>query len=239
MCVFSNTAQGFNDCLLKNTTQAREIQIAFPHAKIVFVATPPSEAKAEYWIKMKQCFDRDYKETARMRDGLLQTYAYVDSLVTREINIVGAKNVVLWGFNRGCAAALYSLLIWNTVPFGAVVGVCGWFPFAEQAQEIEKGNSQDPDGPQAFVTSLDIINHFRNDINLPNTWQPAIQKVPIFFGYGVQDGEPMRKLAHEAIVTLRLLEANYESKAYNGTEELYLKRMMEDMFLFIKEKLKI
>jgi hypothetical protein len=53
-----------------------------------------------------------------------------------EIELVDAKNVVLWGLSQGCAASLVALLTWDGEPFGAVVGMCGWLPFRKHLEEI-------------------------------------------------------------------------------------------------------
>lgn len=49
---------------------------------------------------------------------------------------MGKENVVLWGLSQGCATSLSSLLTWDGEPFAAVVGMCGWLPFANEIMDV-------------------------------------------------------------------------------------------------------
>ena len=76
-----------------------------------------------------------------IREGLKTSCGYVHGILEREIEVVGRKNVVLWGLSQGCAASLTALLTWDGEPFAAVVGMCGYMPFANHIEEIARGHS--------------------------------------------------------------------------------------------------
>ncbi|OIW29180.1 alpha/beta-hydrolase [Coniochaeta ligniaria NRRL 30616] len=111
---------------------------AFPHARFVFPTAARRRATVYRRAYTHQWFDNwklDPPATDREElqlPGLCETTAYLHGLLRAEIAAVpgGAANVVFGGLSQGCAASLTALLLWDGEPLGAVVGMCGWLPFA-------------------------------------------------------------------------------------------------------------
>ncbi|KAH8903785.1 alpha/beta-hydrolase, partial [Coniochaeta sp. PMI_546] len=111
---------------------------AFPHARFVFPTAARRRATVYRRAYTHQWFDNwklDPPATDReelQTSGLRETTADLHGLLRAEIAAVSgeAANVVFGGLSQGCAASLTALLLWDGEPLGAVVGMCGWLPFA-------------------------------------------------------------------------------------------------------------
>jgi len=132
-----STAEKFGPPLLELVTSKTKetLQRAFPHAKIIFLTASRSRATIYGRSYTHQWFDNWHLEHRTKSqhlqvEGLAASTTYVHKILKNEIAIIGKENVVLWGLSQGCATSLASLLSWDGEPFGAVVGMCGWLPFA-------------------------------------------------------------------------------------------------------------
>ena len=117
------------------------VRTCFPHAKFIF-PTACLGLATTYWHLTHQWFDNwsplihpESKEEL-MIEGLAETSSFIHSLLQAEIDIIGAKNVVLMGLSQGCAASIISLLTWQGEPLGAAVGMCGWLPFRKDRKSV-------------------------------------------------------------------------------------------------------
>jgi predicted esterase len=145
-----STAQKFGPALLStvSTLANQTLQMAFPHAKIIFPTASRNRATIYKRSYTHQWFDNWHLEDATRRqdlmgDGLLASIGYIHSLLQAEIKVVGKENVVLWGLSQGCAASLSALLTWDGEPFAAVVGMCGWLPYSNLLLDvIREDNSE-------------------------------------------------------------------------------------------------
>lgn len=114
------------------------LRSAFPHARFVFPTAARRRATVYRRAYTHQWFDNwklDPPATDREElqvPGLCETTAYLHGLLRAESAAVsgGAANVVFGGLSQGCAASLTAMLLWDGEPLGAVVGMCGWLPFA-------------------------------------------------------------------------------------------------------------
>ncbi|TVY40220.1 Acyl-protein thioesterase [Lachnellula occidentalis] len=150
-----STAQKFAPPLLSTpSTSGEKLQTAFPHAKLIFLTASRNRATIYKRSLIYQWFDHWHMAEPRkrqdlMRDGLRKSAEYVHGILEREIAEVGGENVVLWGLSQGCAASLIALLTWDGRPFAAMVGMCGYLPFANHVEDIVKGGSLE-DGDDLF-----------------------------------------------------------------------------------------
>ncbi|KAM3069594.1 hypothetical protein ACMFMF_008807 [Clarireedia jacksonii] len=159
-------AEKFAPPFLKMTTSeskgSRTLQTAFPHAKIIFPTAPRSRATIYKKSFTHQWFDCWHLQDL-MREGLNKSCAYIHFLLRREIEVVGKRNVVLWGMSQGCATSLAAVLMWDGEPFAGVVGMCGWLPFGKLVEEMVSGegwgrrirDGGDDEGEDLFVRSDD------------------------------------------------------------------------------------
>lgn len=61
---------------------------------------------------------------------------------------------VLGGLSQGCAAALVATLLWEGGRLGALVGMCGWLPYAARmSEEVEDALASNGEG-EDDMTSL-------------------------------------------------------------------------------------
>jgi predicted esterase len=164
-----STAAKFGPPLLATTTLENEnIQTAFPHAKLVFLTASWNRATIYKKSLTHQWFDGWYLDryTERqemMRDGLHKSCKYIHGILEKEIEIIGAKNVVLWGLSQGCATSLSSLLTWDGKQFAATVGMCGYLPFGNHVEDISKPKklraTNDPFGTAEEEEDSDPFSH--------------------------------------------------------------------------------
>ncbi|APA09756.1 hypothetical protein SS1G_06046 [Sclerotinia sclerotiorum 1980 UF-70] len=265
-------AEKFAPPLLEMKNDHETIQTAFPHAKIVFPTASRNRATIYKKSFTHQWFDcwhlEDYKKRQdMMRPGLHQSCNYIHFLLKREIEIVGAENVVLWGLSQGCATSLSSLLAWNDEPFAAVVGMCGWLPFGNVVEELSaKSSSQfctaesqdgdddlfarsdyehDPfarsDGEAASEESslqASALSFFREEIDMDQKKGTIFQQIPVFLGNGMEDPKVSIEMGREAGRCLDLLGVDVKIKEYDGLGHWYSEHMLSDIFRFLKQNLK-
>lgn len=247
-----------------NTT----LQAAFPHAKLIFPSASINRATIYGRKRTSQWFDNWHldehtKRQDLMSEGLQASVSYIHGLIKKEIQDVGTQNVVLWGLSQGCATSLSSLLTWDGEPIAAVVGMCGWMPFANVMEEISKGgeNEEDDEDPFArlddeannddpFTTTIEskgkspkldlpskAIKFFRDEIGKENTTGMAFQKIPVFFGHGTDDENVNVELGRAAKRCLESLGSDVKMVEYEGLGHWYSADMLDDVFVFIREKL--
>lgn len=246
---------------------ALTLQTAFPHARFVFPTAARRRATIYKRSLTHQWFDNwklDPPATEREElqiDGLRETALFLHQLLRSEIAIVpgGAKNVVLGGLSQGCAASLAALLLWEGEDLGAVIGMCGWLPFAESlmAEILDDDNAHDDNeelGFDPFVADSlgDEVDHasadapvqlatgwLREQLGLPSSHPSSetlpAQKIPIFMGHGEQDERVSIELGRRAAECLGELGAGVCWKEYDDLGHWYSSEMLKDMLHFLVE----
>ncbi|KAK3322758.1 Alpha/Beta hydrolase protein [Apodospora peruviana] len=128
----------------EETTTTTTLAATFPHARFVFPTAARRRATVYGRAYTHQWFDNwklDPPVTAReelQAPGLRETVAYLHGLLRAETAQVpgGSRSVVLGGLSQGCAAALVTLLLWESEPpLAAAFGMCGWLPYAARLSE--------------------------------------------------------------------------------------------------------
>ncbi|MCJ1255894.1 hypothetical protein MMC24_003712 [Lignoscripta atroalba] len=158
---------------------------AFPHAKFVFPTASRRRAIIYNRTPINQWFDNWSLETPTGReelqiDGLRETSAYIHELLKEEIDLVGAKNIVLGGLSQGCAATLVSLLTWDGEPLAAAVGMCGWLPFRKHLEDIARNteyHEDEGDDPFAHSDEDDNLDSWDEELRSRDTNKGATSKV--------------------------------------------------------------
>jgi predicted esterase len=139
---------------------------ALPHAKFIFPTASRRRARIFKRMPIRQWFDywslqkpEDREEL--QADGLRETSEYIHGLLRKEVELVGADNVVLGGLSQGCAASLVALLLWDGEPLAGGVGMCGWLPYRKMMENAfldEKGEENAEEGEGG-----DIFSRFDDD----------------------------------------------------------------------------
>jgi predicted esterase len=99
------------DLLAASVSDSQTLSEAFPHAKFIFPtatrrrAVIYKRALTHQWFDCWHLSEPSKREDLQI-DGLRETSAYIHALLREEIELVGPRNVVLWGLSMGCAAAL-------------------------------------------------------------------------------------------------------------------------------------
>ncbi|PQE29381.1 acyl- thioesterase protein [Rutstroemia sp. NJR-2017a WRK4] len=244
-------------------SSSQTLQTAFPHAKLIFPTASRSRAtiyKKSFTHQWFDCWrlDQYTKRQDLMREGLAES--------CREIEIVGAGNVLLWGMSQGCAASLAAVLAWEGEAFAGVVGMCGWLPFGnlvgemvgamewdedpfERSDDDDEGEDDDPfarsygedsSEQKACIDSRARgVEFFREEIDMQDKKGMVFRKIPIFLGHGTEDEKVPIELGREAKRVLALLGADVEMKEYPDLGHWYSEVMFDDIFRFLREKLNI
>ncbi|CZR64842.1 related to phospholipase/esterase [Phialocephala subalpina] len=236
------------------------LQSAFPNAKLIFPTASLTRAtiyKRSYthqWFNNWHLEDHT-KRQDMMVDGLRASCIYIHSLLRKEIEVVGIKNVALWGLSQGCATSLTSLLTWDGEPFAATVGMCGWLPFSNVIKDIAADEGPEDDDPFAHSGDEDEdlfsgsknseagsrnlgVAYLREELEM-KTEKPgeAFSNVPVFLAHGTEDERVSIDLGREAKACLDLVGAEVLMSEYEGLGHWYSEDMLRDIFQFLKEKL--
>lgn len=243
------------------------LQAAFPHARFVFPTAARRRATIYKRSYIHQWFNNwklDPPATEREElqiEGLRETTKYLHQLLRAEIAIVpgGAKSVVFGGLSQGCAASLVALLLWEGEDFGAVVGMCGWLPFAGRLMAEVRGeeDEQQDNGALGFDPfSLDACDHdgigsgatgtpvrravtwLKEQLDLPALQLPSellpVQRIPIFLGHGGRDKKVSIVLGRRASECLSELGAGVCWKEYDDLGHWYSGEMLNDLLNFLQ-----
>lgn len=245
---------------------ALTLQTAFPHARFVFPTAARRRATIYKRAHTRQWFDNwelDPPATGREElqiGGLRETAAYLHRLLRAEIATVpgGAENVVLGGLSQGCAASLVALLLWEGEELGAVVGMCGWLPFAGRLiAEVRGGEDERRDSEELGFDPFRVdepaddqtedgalgkpeqraVSWLREQLNLPVSHGPSsqlpVQRIPIFLGHGERDEKVSIELGRRASECLTKLGAGVCWREYDDLGHWYSSEMLEDLLYFL------
>ncbi|KAF1942340.1 alpha/beta-hydrolase [Clathrospora elynae] len=241
-----STADKFAETLLKhlvsNTgTEEQPFQSHFQSTKFVFPTAKLIRAKAYNRAMTHQWFDQypldeykpEYKGHIQI-SGLRDSVDYVHGLIKEAVKEVGPGNVVLMGLSQGCATVLTSALLWRGEKLGAVVGMCGWLPFAG------------PMGTQLVLEMMGretICLHGRNkekgqdrgDDNIEiKRERGALNGTPVFLGHGSEDEKVPTKYGQQAASLLRDIDVTMGWKEYEGLGHWYSADMLRDIATFLQ-----
>lgn len=246
---------------LGRPTGLQGIRESFPYAKFIFPTACLGTVTA-FGRLTHQWFDNwsplrypEYKEEL-MIEGLAETSSFIHSLLQAEIDIIGAKNVVLMGLSQGCAVAIISLLTWQGEPIGGAVGMCGWLPFRKQMlekgdEEVKENANGKVGGPedestvavdgehkpsQAEADGLKRITEWlRNELGITGAKSNVIplQKIPVFLGHGVDDATVRCELGRLASQFLKHVGIDTKWKEYTGLDHWFSASMLCDIVLFL------
>ena len=236
------------------------IRSCFPHAKFVFPTASLRRAAIYRRSLTHQWFDNwsldrpEYRQELQI-EGLGETSAFIHSLLQKEIDDVGAGNVILVGLSQGCAASLISLLTWQGEPIAAAVGMCGWLPLRRRmAQSAQDTNCTDEDDPfehsedenpfddEGLVSNSEsgklgqVVDWLRDELEMdPDTTfrEVPFQRIPVFLGHGTEDEKVSCELGRRAASFLGDLGVDLHWNEYKGLGHWYSGDMLRDIVAFL------
>ncbi|KAF2276158.1 alpha/beta-hydrolase [Westerdykella ornata] len=237
----------------------------FPHTKFVFPTAPLRRAVVFKRSLTHQWFDNWSLTQPELKQhlqipGLRETSAYLHDLLRKEIEVVGAKNVVLMGLSQGCAASLIATLLWDGEAFGAAVGMCGYLPFrkgmAEAAEDARDG-AEDPfegsgdderedmlerDGEDAEGGETNFeraVEWLREELQASSEGgddanKPlSMQSIPVFMGHGTEDEKVPCETGRLAAEFLSGIGVNVQWNEYEELGHWYSENMLRDVVTFL------
>ena len=247
--------------------EQRSFQSHLPNTKFIFPTARLLRARAYNRSLTHQWFDlypldlysSDHKSHVQSA-GLRDSVRYVHELLRDAVREVGGKNVVLMGLSQGCATALVSSLLWSGEPLAAVVGMCGWLPFAKGMGEAisidEEGGEETDDvferGPEetdkSSTAAIDIVvEYLLDELELAedNAYKDPGNKgmkrgcpslsTPIFLGHGTEDEKVPIEDGRHASTLLKRVDINVELREYEGLGHWYSADMLRDIFAFLQD----
>ena len=164
-----SNANEFGPTLLStNIADVATLADAFPHARFVFPSASMRRAQVIKRLPISQWFDcwnlRDPEERAELQiEGLKETSEWLHVIITREIEKVGARNVVLGGLSQGCAASLIAHILWGGEQLAAVFGMCGWLPLRAVMAEAAGLKGWEEQDKREFQREIDVVMHKQKD----------------------------------------------------------------------------
>lgn len=208
----------------------RTLDQHLPDVKFVFPTASYRRAKTFKRIPITQWFDiYSWNSTEHLDwqvEGLRETTAWVHRLMRREIEAVGAENVVLGGLSQGCASALISLLLWKAEPIKAVFGMSGWLPFQHVLQlaaepelkddvfERESTTNNISDVPPEHNIYGKAVRSLCQELDVDIVEGEMAKKIPIFIAHGGEDEKVDTHLGSDAADCLRKLGCNVWYREY-------------------------
>jgi predicted esterase len=239
-----------------NGTKLTEI---FPGAKFIFSTSKKRRSRAFGRATINQWFDiASIDDPSKRRDlqlqGLAKSAQDLRSILSRELETIPSKNIVLGGLSQGCAMALCVLLSLE-FPLGGFVGMSGWLPFRNDIDEIigpvttEFDNGDDPspfeeaDESENLDPSITGINFARDILSmdqlgpLTSISEQTSLATPVLLCHGMDDEKVKCTLGEEATNTLSSLGMDVTWKAYPGLGHWYkIPDEIDDILGFLRVK---
>ncbi|KAH7074767.1 Phospholipase/carboxylesterase/thioesterase [Paraphoma chrysanthemicola] len=122
--------QDSNDAFFKDIFPG--IKWVFPEAKKRWAEIDKEEM--HQWFDMESVRE-PWKNAQGQQNALLESTQLVLSIVKKEVEFVGSKNVILAGISQGCATATYTLLT-SGFELGGLFGLCGWLPSLDETETM-------------------------------------------------------------------------------------------------------
>ncbi|ROV98415.1 hypothetical protein VMCG_07161 [Cytospora schulzeri] len=247
-----------------NPPSTATLRESFPHARFVFPtaalrrATLYKRSLTHQWFNSWKLDPPATDREDLQAPGLKETTIYLHNLLREEIALVpgGSSNIVFGGLSQGCAASLTAMLLWEGERLGAVVGMCGWLPFAErlveQAESDKDGDGigddfdpfarddEDGQGEATLNPPARAVGWLREELGLPSTTPPSVsfkfQETTFFLGHGMQDDRVSVVLGRRASECLSIVGGRVCSKEYDPLGHWYSGDMLRDMVHFIRKE---
>ncbi|KAF2684252.1 phospholipase/carboxylesterase family protein-like protein [Lentithecium fluviatile CBS 122367] len=197
----------------------------FPNTRFVFLTAPLRRAVVLKRSLTHQWFDNwsliqpELKQHLQV-PGLRETSAFLHDLLNKEIEVVGADNVVLMGLCQGCAASIVAALLWEGEAFGALVGMWDTGKAGDDSL-VEPGD----DGEDIFERDCEGSG---GGTKFERAW------IPVFMGHGTEDDKVPCDIGRLAAEFLRGIDMNVDWKEFEGLGHWYSEDMLRDVIRFIK-----
>ena len=263
-----STAQKFAEPLLTHPVSSSTIDSPkafrdyFPNTKFVIPTAPLRRAVVFKRSLTHQWFDNWSLTQPELKQhlqipGLLETSTYLHNLLQEEIDVVGAKNVVLVGLSQGCAASVITTLLWEGEAFGAIVGMCGYLPFRKAMWDSAQDSRNEANdcfavyGDDEDVFEKDeeesggdgteyekAIEWLREELQVSKEGskdaKSPMQSIPVFMGHGMEDEKVPCETGKLAAEFLSGIGVNVAWNEYEGLGHWYSEDMLRDVVTFLK-----
>ncbi|KAL9051893.1 MAG: hypothetical protein Q9162_005731 [Coniocarpon cinnabarinum] len=259
-----DTGDNFGSMLLEKPfpDKVSTLADAFPHARFVFPTAAPRRATVAAGLPVSQWFDQyeinQQEERQGLQiEGLRETSAWIHIWMQREVEEVGAKNVVLGGLSQGAAMSLIANLLWEGPKIAGVVDMCGWLPLRlimadralirEQlieleatdidpgAREIVKSSASDAEDNTAQHRAVAALREYL-DLTPAKEGPLPFGKTPAFIGHGYFDFTVFVKLGRRSADFLSTLGVDVTYQEYATLGHWYSPEMLKDVVTFVHEK---
>ncbi|KAF2869239.1 Alpha/Beta hydrolase protein [Massariosphaeria phaeospora] len=232
----------------------------FPNTKFVFPTAPLRRALVFKRSLIHQWFDNwsltqpELKQHLQVA-GLRETSAFIHDMVRKEMEIVGAGNVVLMGLSQGCAASIVATLLWEGEAFGALVGMCGYLPFRKGMHDCvdDAGDGEKDSSGEAGDDGEDMFERDDEDSGGGTKFERAVawlreelqaskhggeiapmQSISVFMGHGTDDDKVPCEIGRSAAEFLGGIDVKVDWKEFEGLGHWYSEDMLRDVVQFLK-----
>ncbi|KAL8824395.1 MAG: hypothetical protein Q9170_008174 [Blastenia crenularia] len=106
------------------------------------------QEELEEWFDIYSLTDPTRREDLQVQ-GLKDSIEYLLDVIEAEVQLIGAKRMVLLGISMGYAVAIH-LLLASRHTLGGLVGMSGWMPFKRQVVEAQNQSG----GVESFYANV-------------------------------------------------------------------------------------
>ncbi len=233
----------------------------FPGTKFIFPTSKKRRSSAYRRATINQWFDiASLDDPSKRRDvqfqGLAESSQYIRCILSRELETIPSKNIVLGWLSQGCAMA-FGVLLSLEFPLGGFVGMSGWLPFRNEIDEIIRFDAtefgygdddlspfEEADGSGNLDPSITAINFARDILSMDKLGpvtsinEQTCLATPVLLCHGIDDQKIKCTLGEEAAHTLSSLGMQITWKSYLGLCHWYkIPDEIDDIFEFLRVKL--
>lgn len=177
-------------------------------------------------------------------DGLRESGAFLQEIVEKEAEAVGAGNVFIGGLSQGCAMSLHLLLSYDgDAPLGGFVGMSGWLSFVDEIEEVAQARQPreddlfdvpDEQSEAEASAATEVCNFVRHNMDLPSIRKAAIfPGIPAFLGHGQSDDRVTISRGRKAANCLRELGVDVTWKEYDEGHWYKVPDEIDDIAAFL------
>lgn len=234
----SNGPEFAEDLFSSNSSNKQNLAVIFPSWRWVFPTSRNRwssvfQEELTAWFDIYSVADPCAQQDLQV-EGFRESTLHILDILEQEIDLLdgNSEKIIFGGMSQGMTTALWAFFcsIGKTKGrIGALVGMCGWFPFANKVEDVLRTDCDVPDDdirPSTVVTAekgltvaellLDIIEC--QEVQVDTADIERLLSTPTLLLHGIDDGWVDVELGRQAHKILVQIGLNVDWNEYSGAE---------------------